>query len=62
MDTLQIVEQTIDICLQQRTPSAQSLELVDIGMTNVSLLDLAVQCHHPTKLVLVLIFSTGIQS
>ncbi len=29
MDRLQIVQETIDICLQQGTPTAQSLELVD---------------------------------
>ncbi len=29
MDRLQIVQETIDMCLQQGTPTAQSLELVD---------------------------------
>ncbi len=49
MDTLQIVGlfNGIDICLQQRTASAQSLELVE----NVSLLDLAVQ-YSATSFVL----------
>ena len=29
MDPLQVVQETIDICLQQGTPTAQSVELVD---------------------------------